>query len=122
MAYDPDVHHRRSIRYRGYYYSQPGAYYVTICVGRYRCLLGQVVEGRVRHNEAGHTVDRAWKSIPSRFPSAELDEYVVMPNHFHAIIRILGAPARDVGAPLVGARYETGQAQGLPLRLAPVRT
>jgi hypothetical protein len=116
MSYDPDIHHRRSIRLREYDYSQPGAYYVTICVQDHQCLLGEVVQGQMNHNDAGRMVDRDWRSIPTQFPAVELDECIVMPNHFHGILRIVGAPVvggpdpdvskqrADVGAPLVGAR------------------
>jgi len=108
MSYDPDVHHRRSIRLHGYDYSRPGSYYVTICIEHYRCLLGEVVQGRMNWNDAGQMVDYAWRSIPDRFPSAQLDEYIVMPNHFHGILRIVRAPlvgAHDtVRAPPVGAQ------------------
>ncbi len=98
MAYDPDTHHRRSIRLRGHDYSRSGAYYVTICVEDDRCLLGEVVLGQMNENDAGRMVDRVWRSIPARFPAAELDEHIVMPNHFHGIIKIVGAPL--VGAPV----------------------
>ena len=66
----------------------------------------------MKQNDAGEMVDSAWNSIPQQFPTAELDEHVVMPNHFHGIIKIAGTPIvgagnadkRTVGAPLVGAR------------------
>jgi REP element-mobilizing transposase RayT len=114
--YDPKIHHRRSIRWQRHDYSSPGAYYVTICVQDHRCLLGNVDAGVMNLNDAGRMVASGWLQIPSLFPTMQLDEHVVMPNHFHGIIQIVGAPpegAHNVGAPLVGAR---GQAQGLPLR------
>jgi REP-associated tyrosine transposase len=96
MPYDPDRHHRRSIRLRGYDYSQAGAYLVTIRTqGRSR-LFGDVVDGRVELNHAGQMLWSEWEAIPARFPRIELDEFVVMPNHVHGIVWI-------VGAPLVGA-------------------
>ena len=107
MTYDPDVHHRRSIRLRGYDYSQPGAYYITICTEDNKCWLGEVVWGQMKENDAGRMVDGVWTSIPARFPTAQLDEYSVMPNHFHGIIQI-------VGSPLVGARDRRVGARGRP--------
>lgn len=119
--YDPKIHHRRSIRLQGHDYSLPGAYYVTICVQHHKCLLGEVVQGRMNPNVAGQIVDAAWQSIPSQFPCTELDEHIVMPNHFHGILRIVETPAAHVGAPFVGARVGSnpqrkGHPQGVPLR------
>jgi REP-associated tyrosine transposase len=94
--YDPNIHHRRSIRWRGHDYSSPGAYYVTICVEHYRCLLGIVSAGVMHLNDAGQMVSEEWQGVPSRFPTMQVDEFIVMPNHFHGILHI-------VGAPLVGA-------------------
>jgi REP element-mobilizing transposase RayT len=101
MPYDLNVHHRRSIRLRGYDYSRPGAYYVTICTGRKLHRFGEIVEGRMILNAVGQMVDHAWKSLARRFPVLELVEHIVMPNHMHALFRI-------VGAPLVGARERAG--------------
>src|SRR5260370_18116809 len=125
--YNPKIHHRRSIRLRGYDYSLPGAYYVTICVQNHKCLLGEVVQGRMNPNDSGQMVDAVWQSIPAQFPSTRLDEYIVMPNHFHGILHIVGAPLvgapkqRAGGAPLVGARLvgalrKEAQGHALPLR------
>ncbi|MBZ5546212.1 MAG: transposase [Acidobacteriia bacterium] len=91
MAYDPKIHHRRSIRLKGYDYARPGWYFVTVCVQDTQHLLGEVVDGEMNLNEAGQIVRRAWRNLPSRFPSVLLDEHVVMPNHFHGIIHIVGA-------------------------------
>lgn len=44
MSYDPHKHHRRSIRLKGYDYSQDGIYFVTICVKNGLCLFGDVNE------------------------------------------------------------------------------
>jgi putative transposase len=52
--FDPDQHHRRSIRLRGYDYMQVGAYFITICVQGRECLLGEIVDGVMRVN-AYHT-------------------------------------------------------------------
>jgi len=115
MTYNPDIHHRRSIRLRGYDYSRPGAYYVTICIQGDKCLLGEIVLGQMNQNDAGRVVERAWKWIPRQFPTAELDEHIVMPNHFHGILRI-------VGAPLVGAPNGGSPRQRATTRVAPGET
>ena len=171
MAYNPNIHHRRSIRLKGYDYSQAGLYYITICVQNRICLFGEIVgaplvgaqndgiqnmdtqndvvqnvdvqnncvqnigiiqnetgfgnnNGRADNdgsqmgrpqmgrpqghaptgatiilNDAGIMVETEWLKLTERFPNIKLHEYVVMPNHFHAILQIV-----DVGASLVGAQ------------------
>ena len=97
-----DRPYRRSIRLPDYDYAQAGAYFVTICVQDRLCLFGAVVDGVMHRNEVGQMIQTAWLALPERFSAIALDAFVVMPNHFHAIVFILGAPTRG-GAPLVGA-------------------
>ncbi|MDP9311308.1 MAG: hypothetical protein M3R24_10545 [Chloroflexota bacterium] len=111
MKYDPERHHRRSIRLRGYDYSQAGAYFVTLCVQSREWLLGDVVDGRVVLSEAGAIVWRVWEELPRRFPMVELDAFVVMPNHVHGVIVIDGMPAQVVAGAASSAR--TGS-EGIP--------
>jgi putative transposase len=94
MKQDHKSHHRRSIRMKGYDYSWPGAYFITICTHDRECLFGDVKEGKMCLNEAGDMVERCWLEIPIHFPHVELDTFQVMPNHIHGIIAI----ARSVGA------------------------
>ena len=85
MKYDPQIHLRRSIRLPGHDYSQPGAYFVTICTyNRELSLKAAPVKEAVRS---------AWHSLTGRFPGVLLDEFVIMPNHVHGII-IFGPTAR----------------------------
>ena len=88
-------HHRRSIRLRGYDYTRPGAYFVTVCVQDRECLLGQIADGEMRLSEAGRMVQSAWDALPAHYPGVDIDEFVVMPNHIHGII-VLNDP--NVGA------------------------
>ena len=90
MTYDATKHHRRSIRLPGYDYRSPGAYFVTICVQRGECLLGQVVDGEMRLSEWGQVASHYWGRIPDHFDHVQLDAWVVMPNHLHGIIVIAG--------------------------------
>jgi len=90
MKYDPEIHHRRSIRLREYSYSCPGAYFVTICTREKEHLFGDVVEGEMKLNEYGQIAALCWNHLPKRFPRVELDAFIVMPNHIHGIIRIVG--------------------------------
>jgi REP element-mobilizing transposase RayT len=89
--HDPERHHRRCIRLKGYDYSQPGAYFITICTQNRVCLLGDVLEGQMRLNDAGRMVERWWLELAHKFPTVALDAFVVMPNHIHGIIAIVGA-------------------------------
>jgi len=107
MKYDPDKHHRRSIRLKGYDYSSTGAYFVTICTQNRACLFGEIWDGVMHLNDAGKMIDRVWHELPHRFLSVELDAFIVMPNHIHGIIRltdnaIMGNDDNCVGVPLVG--------------------
>ncbi|GER93018.1 hypothetical protein A45J_0749 [hot springs metagenome] len=115
MAYNPDTHHRRSIRLKGYNYAQAGAYFITICTQGKMCLFGEIVDMEMRINDAGQMVVNEWKKLPEKFPNLTLDSFVVMPNHIHGIIVITD----PVGVGLVPAQQmsdKTGQPQGLPLR------
>ncbi len=86
MSYDPERHHRRSIRLRGYDYTQAGAYFVTLCARDRACLFGEVVNGDVRLSDAGRIVADAWEWLAVQYPYVALDAWVVMPNHLHGII------------------------------------
>ena len=77
---------RRAMRLRDYDYSQPGAYFVTICAQHRKCLFGAITDGKMRLNEIGQIVVECWNRIRQHFPSVELGESVIMPNHFHGII------------------------------------
>ena len=92
--YDPDRHHRRSIRLRGYDYSQAGAYFVTLCVHGRECLLGEVAEREVRLSQIGALVEACWQELPRHYVHVDLGAFVVMPNHVHGVIVLTG----DVGA------------------------
>ncbi|HOU97139.1 MAG TPA: transposase [Bacteroidales bacterium] len=86
MKYNPDNHHRRSIRLQGYDYSQPGIYFITLCTHNRECLFGKILNGEMRLNEFGKMTQQCWLEIPNHFPHVQLDEYIIMPNHIHGII------------------------------------
>ena len=107
-GYNPERNHCRSIRLQGYEYTQPGAYFVTVCTQTRACLFGAVADGDMQLNNAGKIAKAAWYEVPARFPSVCLDGFVVMPNHVHGII-IVGAqfiapqetPPTNVGAQFI---------------------
>jgi len=103
MPYDPRIHHRRSIRLKEYDYTQPGAYFVTLCTKARQCLFGDVVKGEMRLNYLGHIAFNCWQAIPEHFPHVELDTFVLMPNHLHGILLItdISLGARHCRAPTI---------------------
>jgi len=103
------LHHRRSIRLKGYDYTRAGAYFVTICTKDRACLFGDVADGVMRLNQMGHIVRQCWLAIPDHVPPVLLDEFVVMPNHVHGIIVIM--PTH-----IVGARHAVGATHASPLQ------
>lgn len=87
MKYNPEIHHRRSTRLRGYDYSQPGMYFVTLCTHRRECLFGDIINGEMVVNDVGKIARTCWMEIPDHYPHTVLDEYIIMPNHVHGIVR-----------------------------------
>ena len=88
MAYDPEIHRRRSLRLKRYDYTHAGAYFVTIVTQGRSCLFGEIVGKEMRLNEAGEMVYKIWEALPQRFLTIEIDMFVVMPNHLHGIVVI----------------------------------
>ena len=129
MTYNPDKHHRRSIRFKGYDYTQAGAYFVTIVTQGRECLFGRVVNGDMHLNDAGQMIERWWSALSNKFPRVIPDAAIVMPNHFHGIIVITDGPIDDndaaaVGAdqrvrPMPGTHADGGTHTGVPLRVCP---
>ena len=69
-----------------YDYSAPGAYFITICTFRKTNILGEVTGGIAHLSAAGKIVEQCWFEIPKRYENVQLDEFVIMPNHFHGIL------------------------------------
>ncbi len=89
-TYNPNIHHRRSIRLKGYDYSQAGLYFVTICCQDRICRFGDVVNGEMKLNEYGTVAYNEWMKTPELRTNVELGEFIIMPNHIHGIIRLHG--------------------------------
>lgn len=90
----------RRLRLRGYDYSSPGDYFVTICTEQRMCLLGEVVTGAMVPNPAGVVIESWWDSIARCFPGVMTDEFIVMPNHVHGIIMTGYDPDLTGGEPV----------------------
>ena len=69
-------------------YRSKGAYFITICTQNRKHYFGEINSGKMILSEAGLIVNRNWLQIPIHFNHVELDSFIVMPNHFHAIIII----------------------------------
>jgi putative transposase len=123
MPYDPNKHHRRSIRLQGYDYSQAGAYFVTMCAQNRELLFVA--------DDVVDMIQRWWNKLPEKFPGVETDAFVIMPNHGHGIIVVGVNPRVDtelgehVGSPQrtgnvgVVPRDDSGQTHGSTPTSAP---
>jgi putative transposase len=90
------THKRQSHRLKDYDYSSPGYYFVTIVSYRRLLFFSEIVAGEIQLRHIGKIVEKCWLEIPKHFQSVTLDEYVVMPNHFHSIVNIV--EHQNVGA------------------------
>ena len=86
MKFDPQIHHRRSIRLPGYDYSRPGAYFITIVTQGRATLFGGISNGAMQLSQRGQIAAECWRAIPNHFPNVEMGAFVVMPNHVHGIV------------------------------------
>ena len=109
MAYNPDVHRRRSIRLPHFDYTCAGAYFVTICTYQRECLFGTLINGTTCHNEFGKITHQRWHELPEHFENIALDQFVVMPNHIHGIIILNDVP------PTVGATHASSVPKPRPI-------
>ena len=130
MRYNPEIHHRHSIRLQGYDYSKDGLYFITICTNERRWHFGEIAAGagdypprsagtrnfgpsrfqlikRMVLNDGGKMADECWRQIPNHYPNVILHAYVVMPNHVHGIIEIKTNPIVGVEnfQPMVGVQH-----------------
>ncbi len=113
MACSPKKHHRRSIRLKGYDYASAGLYFITICCQDRICRYGKIEKGEMILNDAGQMVENEWLKLPGRFKNIALHEYIIMPNHFHAILEIVGAPLVVAPNNTVVPNDEYRQPQGI---------
>jgi putative transposase len=90
-------HHRKSIRLKGYDYTRPGAYFVTICFHGGDRELGYIANGQIRLSPIGEIVSHAWHDLPNHYPHILLDEFMIMPNHVHGIIILAERPVVGAG-------------------------
>ncbi|WP_181305145.1 transposase [Rufibacter sp. XAAS-G3-1] len=94
MAFNPEIHRRRSVRLKGYDYGQAGAYFITICTHERDPLFGEIRNGEMHLNAFGQIAYQEWLNTPAVRPNVSLDVFVVMPNHLHGILLITGPDDR----------------------------
>jgi REP element-mobilizing transposase RayT len=99
MAFNRDKHHRRSVRLKGYDYTAPGAYFITICTYQRQCLFGKIVDDQMHLNDFGQIASECWNDIPNHFRQTTLDAHVIMPNHIHGILIITDKSRRGMALP-----------------------
>ena len=105
MTYNPNIHHRKSIRLKNYDYSQEGLYFITICTENREKLFGEIVDVGagsscpiMRLNSIGSIIEQIYQELSMKYPNIKCNEFVIMPNHIHFIIEIVentkGAPTK----------------------------
>ena len=90
MSFNPNIHHRRSIRLKDYDYSLKGLYFITICCQNRVCRFGDIVEAKMVLNDAGIMIDKWYNELENKFHDIKCHEMVIMPNHIHFIVENIG--------------------------------
>ncbi len=118
---NPQINQRHSVRLKKYDYSSAGAYFVTICTQNRECLFGNICVGAGPRAcpemvllDAGRMITSVWQQIPSHYPGNDVNEFVVMPNHIHGIIIIVGT-SKNGQSELPGGRPQGVAPTGLSL-------
>jgi len=89
---------RKSIRLKGYDYSQPGWFFLTICTQNRQPIFGDIIDEEMALNEFGKIMKSEWEKTEAIRNNIEIDQYIIMPNHLHGIIGIVDEPDPDVRA------------------------
>jgi len=97
-AYNPRIHHRKSIRLKNYDYSRVGLYFITVCTQNQLHLFGEIINDSMVLNDAGEMIQQIWYKIPNDFHNIKLHEFIIMPNHIHSIIEIIPVGADSISA------------------------
>ncbi|MFK7797134.1 MAG: transposase [Aureispira sp.] len=119
MAYNPKIHNRRSIRLKGYDYSQAGLYFVTLCCQGRVSFFGKIEGGHMQLNDAGQMIEKWYWILEQKFPDIRCRAMIIMPNHFHCILENIGSVGTEkpiIGAekPIIGADTLVRPNNGLP--------
>ena len=96
---------RKILRLQNFDYTSNFAYFVTVCTHEMRCLFGSVKDGEMHLNEAGRMVREQVHAIQNG-ESVVMENYVVMPNHIHLIVKLLKAE-QPISLPEVMRRFKS---------------
>ena len=145
IQFDPQKHHRRSIRLKGYDYSKEGYYFITICCEDKAKIFGEIIDGQMILNDFGRIANEEWLNTAKIRQNCKLHAHIIMPDHIHGIIEILfsenpnnqirafKSPSHTIGAFIRGFKIATikrikdfillgsvtGELQFAPTRIAP---
>lgn len=112
------LNNRRSIRLKGYDYTQEGLYFITICCQDRAEIFGTIENGEMKLNEYGEIAYDEWKNSENVRDNIRIHEFVIMPNHIHGIIEILfkkgkstvgefKSPSQTIGSIIRGFKIAT---------------
>jgi putative transposase len=114
MKYNSEKQHRKSIRLKGYDYSETGLYFITMCCHNREKIFGEIRNGKMELNQLGEIANEEWEKTIS------IGDFIIMPNHFHAIIQIdyqikngkeaigkFESPSQNIGALIRGYKGTT---------------
>jgi len=79
---------RKNIRLRNFDYSSEFSHYITICTRDRQWFFGKIINGKMEYSPVGEIAGLFWSKIPNHFPHVILDEFIIMPNHMHGIIKL----------------------------------
>jgi putative transposase len=107
MSFNPEKHHRRSIRLMGYDYTQAGSYFITICCDKGIHRLGKIENDKMIANEIGNVVLKEWDNLKIQYPLFIFDIIQIMPNHLHFIVTFPDNVENKISLPDVISRYKS---------------
>ncbi|WP_421918351.1 transposase [Marinifilum sp.] len=108
-------HNRRSIRLKNYDYSKAGLYFITLCTANRENIFGEILNKKMHLNSFGKIATEEWEKTPEIRKNISLDEYIIMPNHFHAIISI-DYKIKEEGKEKIGKFQSPSQTIGAIIR------
>ena len=100
---DNRIYRNKTLRLENYDYTQNGLYFITICTNNRYPYFAKIDNGLLKLNSAGKMIKSVWLDIESRFDFIKLHTYIVMPNHFHAIVEIIDSKNSTHIGEVIGA-------------------